>query len=592
MSPLSEVERTQAPSANAQMWPDWRSERYAVPGAKGSPIQSVFRRWDFGNASIALGSFGSSLGTPYAAAYPRPLFAAAMGKAGAWVCMGTGCVPDGALSLELRASYSFMQWLYREDLWGARTERERVWEEPLRLHWDESPWSAYERMFASFPMGASGETVHAVSQCNSWGDFKKDIFDLRATADRAVELGARLLVLDDKWETWSSSAIPDRKRFPRFDEDLEYIRRRGLQLGFWQSVGWVDDPASCGLGTSDLIVGRDGKPRRAAWDGDPRGPAHFVLDPSSERSLNWLRERTLRLMREFRPALLKLDFGYALTNPNTGVPRNPDLRGERFAFTLLKTIATAAREANPHVTLQYYGLHPLMREVTTLVALDDLGDAGDREADGHGIWSVWAALAGAAGTAIMASSGYQWEDDAEIVLDTAVIGAPGTILPRKLVDGSAVPLRWLQQRAAINRWHRRTTRWRPLWLNTSRGAEGKELRMGSLGRLETVAGEERLTALALRRVASGTMPGLDGFEWSGRWALIAQSDEDIRGRGSVACIAVDGGRLRMPRRERPVRVVAVSARGESAWRNWEWRGGVLALRAESLPEGILGFVVS
>ena len=91
----------------------------------------------------------------------------------------------------------------------------------------------------------------------------------------------------------------------------------------------------------------------------------------------------------------------------------------------MQTIVAAAREISPDVTIQYDGIHPLMRPVTDMVTLDDLGDAGGKEAAGHAKWSVWSALAGLQGMAINASSGYDWQCDAEILLDTAVIGAPG-----------------------------------------------------------------------------------------------------------------------------------------------------------------------
>ncbi len=90
--------------------------------------------------------------------------------------------------------------------------------------------------------------------------------------------------------------------------------------------------------------------------------------------------------------LLKLDFGYGLPSPNTGVPRNSALRGERFSLRLVEIIAEAARSVDKEVAIEYYSLHPLWRDVVDVVALDDLGDAGNQEAAGHKQWSIWSAL--------------------------------------------------------------------------------------------------------------------------------------------------------------------------------------------------------
>ena len=90
---LTPEQRTMVPSLEVPFWPDWEAEGFVIPGAKGGPVQSFFRRWDFGNADIALGSFGPAMGTPYAAAYPRPLYSAAMGGSHGWVAFGPGTVP-------------------------------------------------------------------------------------------------------------------------------------------------------------------------------------------------------------------------------------------------------------------------------------------------------------------------------------------------------------------------------------------------------------------------------------------------------------------------------------------------------------------
>ena len=588
---LAPEERAAAPILHASFWPNWDATCVCVPGAKGAPLQSVFRRWDLGNANLPLGSFGPSLGTPYAAAYPRPLYAAAMGNQDGWVCLGSGAIPDGALSLRIMSSSACFQLLYREDLWGAFKGKRRVWASPLRISWARDPWHAYQKMFASFETRPLARKPQLKPQWNSWGDFRKNNYDLRALADWTADVGAEIVGLDDRWESFVGSGEPDRKRFAAFDDDIAYIKAKGLSLGFWQPVGWVDDPKEAGLSDEDLLVGKDGAPRRAAWDTNPRSRSHFCLDPSSPGAVRFLRERTTRLMQKYHPALLKLDFGYGLPSPNTGAPRDPALRGERYSLRLLEIIAESARSIDPDVAIEYYSLHPLVRRIANVIALDDLGDAGTQEAAGHRQWSVWAALG--SGTSIMASSGYDWNSDADSILDSAVVGVPGAVLSRTMDDGSPVPRSFVNRRKALNRWYRRSIDWSPLWLNSSPGGYLQDPVMRCFGRLERIQGESRLTALTLREQDKHLVPrdALRGTTWQGNWALIAQDDEDIFQSRRLACIPVDGIFLELPRRSRPRRVIAVKSNSEEPWNDWKWADGKLQLSVEQADAELLGLAV-
>jgi len=589
---LSDAERHAAPILDQSFWPNWDSAGFCVPGAKGAPLQSVFRRWDLGGANLPLGSFGPALGTPYAAAYPRPLFAAALGNQDGWVCLGSGSVPDGALSLTVESSSACLQVLYREDLWGAPKPKRRVWEAPLRLAWARDPWRAYHNLFSSFDTRRVARSAPLKPQWNSWGDFKKGIYDLRALADWTHTMGAEILGLDDRWESFVGSGKPDRKRFPQFDEDIGYVKAKGLNLGFWQPAGWLDHPERVGLSTKDLVVGMDGQPRRVAWDTNPRSRSHYCLDPSSPSAVEFLRRRTISLMKKYRPVLLKLDFGYGLPSPNAGVPRDPSLRGERYSLCLLEIIAGAARSINRDVAIEYYSLHPAVRSIADVVALDDLGDAGNEEALGHRQWSIWSGL-GASKSNIMASSGYDWNADAEVVLDSAVIGIPGALLSRTMDDGSPVPAIFLNRRMALNRWYRRTTGWSPLWLNSSPGGYMQDPLMRCFGRIENIDGENRLTALVLREKEKHLLPkdALRGMAWQGCWAVIAQDDRDIFQSRRLACLPIDGTALQIPRTTRPDHVVAVSRSTETAWSDWTWAEGKLNLLAHNRSGELLGFQI-
>lgn len=595
-APLTPDQSDIVPTLDVPFWPNWTSDGFCIPSAKGAPIQSFFRCWDFGHATLPLGSFGPQMGTPYAAAFPRPLYAMAMGSDAGWVIAGPGEVPDAAMSLQIKSSSAALEFLYREDLWGAGPST-REWKSPLRLCWAKDAWAAYERLFETFDIPASDGKRHSRSSINSWGSFKIGDFDIRRLADRTVDLGAQMLVIDDLWETFNGSGEPDLGRFPRFDDDLEYVRSKGLAIGVWQSIGWIDDPASVGLTNDDLLCGADGRPRRANWAMNPHGPPsrfHYCLDVSSPRTRSFIRERVGRVMRRFSPVLLKLDFGYGLPGPDVAVAKDIRLRGERMSYELMRLTVEAAREIDPNVTIQYYGIHPLMRPLTDVIALDDLGDAGAYEAAGHGQWSVWSALVGASGMAIMASSGYDWAVDEEILLDSAVIGAPGCVLPIDgVAKGEMTPSR-LCHRRAVARWFRRSSRWKPLWLDTERGRSTTEPLTKCWGRIENFDGVDCLTSLVLRMtdLRQTPPPAIPVRNWSGRWAIIAQDDRSIESSRAVVCIPMDSGDLTLHMQHSPTRVLAITGSGERVAQEVTVKGSVVRIAVDPNTTGeVLGYVI-
>lgn len=597
-NPLTELQRCSVPSLERAFWPDWRADGFAVPSAKTSPMQSFFRRWDFGHANIPLGSFGPAMGVPYAAAFPRPVFAAAMGSDDGCICLGAGSIPDAALTLQIRSSSGALEWLFREDLWGTPAGTRRTWDNPLWLSWATTAWDAYLRYFRAFERRAKGGAKHQLSFMGTWGDFRARNFDLRSTIDRTVdEMGGEVLCIDDPWESFMGSGEVHRERLPRLDEEIDYARRRGLRIGIWQSAGWIADYKKAGLTPDDLLLRPDGLPTRANWAMDPHvvNALWFCLDPSSARARAYLHDRTVRLMRRHAPDLLKLDFSYGMPGPDVCSPRDPALRGERLAYSLLNTIAAAAREVNPSVTIMGYSIHPLWQPVADVVSLDDLGDAGRDEAGGHGHWSVWAALVADRGAALMASSGYDWDADAAVLLNTIVLGAPGANLPRERPDGKPVSPANRARRLGVARWYRRETRWQPLWLDSSKGGFREEPQVRSWGRLEPHPDGPRLTAVALREPSeqARSAPELKGLDWTGYWGLIAQDDRDIFETATMAAICFVSGQLDLPRRSRPRGVWLVTPRGETPWRHWSWQSGWLRIDGTPLDkeEPVLGFLV-
>lgn len=586
---LKTAEKNRATSLEQPFWPDWEAAGVCIPSAKGNPIQSFFRMWDFGHATLPLGSFGPSLGTPYAAAYPRPIYSCAMGNDPGWLVLGAGSIPDAAMVFRIQSSNGSLQYLYREDLWNKPAGLQRVWNEPLRIAWAATAYDAYEAYFNSFGPFTPVSDKHQLNVWNTWGDFKNRDFNLKAITDKALDFKADILAIDDSWESSQGSGLWYEQRFPNYREDLDYIRSKGLKTGYWQNVVWIDKPEQFGLTADDLLCGADGQPVKTSWNMNPHGSGNYCLDPSSARAVAFIRSRTQKIVSELKPDLLKLDFGYGVPSPNVATARNPAFRGEKLAHTLIKLISDAAREINPNITVQYYSIHPLFRDVQNLLALDDLGDAGGREAEGHGQWSIWSSLAGRQGMAIMASSGYDWNADDEVLLNTAIIGAQSAVLPRKLEDGSPVPARKISRRVALALWHRRSVGWTPLWLNSQKGNFVQEPKTNCWGRLEN----NKLTALALRESPVPFDRSLiKNIRFQGRWAIISQDDQSIFDAKKVALIPVDGGFVEIPFDKAPSKVVAVFNKAEKPFKTWEWKTGKLKINAQSLRNNPLlnGFV--
>ncbi len=594
---LTPDERAAVPTLERPFWPDWRSEGFCVASANTNPVQSFFRSWDFGHADIALGSFGPAMGTPYSAAYPRPTYAACAGGRHGWICFGAGDIPDAALTFQVRARSGALEWRYREDLWPSPGTPTRVWKNPLWLSFATSAWEAYRDYFRLFPASSPRAASHQKSFWGTWGDFRRNEFELRTAVDRACDsMEADLICIDDPWEATKGSCRPHPQRLPTFAADIAYAHERALGVGIWMPTIWLEDPAAEGLTNDDLLLNRDGIPVRSNWAVDPRETSQrfYCVDPSSPNSRRFLRERTQRVVRDYRPTLLKIDFGYGVPGPDACTPRDPAFRGERLAWSCAKLIADAAHELDLSITVLGYSIHPLWTAAQNQISLDDLGDAGEHEAAGHGQWSIWAALAADRGTALMGSSGYLWSADSDLLQNSAILGAPGANLPRILTDGSPLPAIPLARRRALFRWHRRTTGWQPLWLDSNPGDLQSEPTPRNWGRLEMFDTGLRLTALALRDPSPDVLasPALRGLQWTGRWILISQDDASIFDSRELAVIPLTPGALQLPRSAATLEVRAVFADQDEPAR-CEYRDGVLHLShlREAAERPLLGFLV-
>lgn len=568
---IIEEQRRIIPIPHQKFWPDWRADEFCVPCTGSSPTNSFWRNWDKGNAVIPLGSYGPAMGTPYCAAFPRPLYACAMGGKNGWIAVGPGEIPDGALTLRINCASSYLEYLYREDIWGAPDGYNRFWKEPLRMSWGDSAYDAYDALFKSLTVTQPKDHVHVRSFAGTWGAFGKGDFDLRGQADRyAGKQPADVMLIDDYWETFLGSGMANHDLFPDFEKDLEYIREKGMEIGLWQSIGWISSPEAVGLSDEDLLCGADGRPRLSQWLMDPfisKKRLCYCLDPSSPKTQSFLEERTKRLVSLYKPVLLKLDFGYGLPGPDVSAPRDPEFRGEKLCRQLLNIITKAAKAVKPDITIIYYGISPLLHDTFDLLSLDDMGDCGsspEYEISGHSQRCMWAALTSSQGIPANTSSGYFWKTLDEILLDTAVTGVNGSVLAYRDERANIMSPSQICRWRAIQKWHRRTTLWNPLWLDVNMGGHGSEPSISSWGRKEREDGIYKIFSLSLRGKPESicSFSELEGIEFTGKWAVISQDDKDIYSSHMLAIIPFSTGNIKIARKFTSVQQLRLDGTGE------------------------------
>ena len=559
---------------------DWESSGYCIPGAKEGTVQSYFRNWDFGLTNIPLGSYGTSMGSPYGAAFPRPILTIAMGNDEGWMVFGAGSIPDAPMTLKIRSSSGCLNFLYREDLWGAGT-KERQWNNPLNITFGKSAYQALRQYFKFYPEKKESASIHPKAIWNTWGNWRNKEYPIRAISDFAKQIGAEIFVIDDPWEASQGIGKPNTTLFPNIHSDLEYVHKNNMTLGIWETIGWVSDTIESGLSKSDLICDKDGNPCIGSWTFSPFSPGYFCIDISTQRSRDFLRERTINTMKTMKPKLIKLDFGYGIPNPNMGVPRNPELRGEKYPFELMKLIVDAAKSIDPDVTILYYGINPLFLPLFDMISLDDQGDLWYSIKEGHAQWSIWASLLCNKQIAISGSSSYNWNADDEVILNTFILGSPGTVLATHLDDGSEVPERYLNRRYAVNKWYRKSIKWEPLWLDSQTGNMQSPPKLNCWGRLEAFDGKEVLTALILRENPKPNQYDvLKPFEWEGRWAIISQDNKEITQSSEIVLVPFDKGFITITLPSQPKKIIRISINQESRIDNWLWKEGRLTINID------------
>jgi len=586
--------------SDVRSWPFWRAHEYCVPCAGSSPTYSFWRFWDMGSATLPLGSFGPAMGSPYAAAFPRPLYAFAMGNtANGWIAAGCGEIPDAAMSLKIKAGVGSIEYLCRDDLWGAADLRERHWNSPFTIGVGANAYKAYSALFANLSVPPAEKAAHLRSFYCTWGQFVKGEFDLRRAADYASEqMKSDVLLIDATWESSSGSGQPNEELFPNFANDILYAKKKGMKIGLWLPLSWIRHPENYGLDEGDLLCGSDGKPRLSGWIQNPHSPPstlHYCLDPASERAREFLKKRSHEVVSKYGADLLKLDFGYGLPDPNVSSSRDPSMRGERLAYTLLKIIGDAAREVNPAISIMYYGINPLLSDAYDIISIDDMGDCGDSPAYeklGHTQRSLWASLASAQGTAVNTSSGYYWDSFNDILLDTFVIGTQGTVLPQTDSLGKSITPEISARWAAAQRWCRRSTsRWSPLFLDCDMGGDGSEPSMRSWARIEE---DDKICSAALRNetAAAASSDSLSGISFTGKWAIVSLDERDIHTCKKLAVIPFSSGAIQLDGNYKSTQIVPAGSDGAPSGCEATSHGGKLTLTANgSGLAQALGFIL-
>jgi len=569
--------------------PDWSASGFCVPGAKEGTVQSYFRFWDFGHSTIALGSFGPSLGAPYGAAFPRPTLFFAMGGQEGWVNFGVGELPDAALTLKLQSSLGAIRYSYREDLWGASEEKQRLWKNPLKITFGKSSYDAFKKYYSSFNIKKTSiATKHQKATWNTWGNWKERKYAIKPMVDFAKKLKVETFVLDDPWQKTKGSIEHNDRIFPDLDNDIKYIKDNGMDCGFWETLGWVGDPASCGLTNDDLILDKNGVPCKASWNYNPLSGGNFFVDLSSERSREYIKKRTFTEMKRFMPKVIKLDYGYGIPGPQMGVPRDPALRGERHSFEFIKLVSETAKSVDPDVTILYYGINPIFSEHVDIISLDDQGDMWYAIKEGHDQWSIWASLLSNSNIAITGSSSYDWDTDDEVILNTFILGSSNAVLGTVMPDGSPVPEKYLNRRLAVNSWFRRTILWEPVWLNSHTGDMLKPPILKCWGRMEV----GNLTALVLRGKKEQGFDILDNYEWTGRWAIISQDDKSISESSHIAIVPFDEGSISIKMKSKPKTITSVGINSQQEKKGWTWNNGELKIHiSENELNTTAGFLI-
>ena len=347
-------------------------------------------------------------------------------------------------------------------------------------------------------------------------------------------------MIDDKWEGTYGSLVHDNERFPHFAELLDEIRSDGHEIGIWTAFPRCEDYASLGLTADAVLRNPDGSPyvyrqRKRSW---------YIFDPTNAGAAAYLADRARHLVETYRPALVKIDFGYEIPPPDVAAPHDMAWAGERLFVRFLEIVVGAMKATDPRVAVLYYCLTPLFSQYMDLSGTDDLWlsrgayDAGFAR---RALLSTWC---GAFGVVPYASSGYDWRSIREIWLDTAIIGTVGVIAPLAGdVNGETIT----PALAAIYNGVARVTRSNPLYgvqfFDADLAGPDSGPRARSWARIEDGA----TVVLALRPGADGVARASGVAETDCSVVVASLTSEDVRFSPTIGIVPFDRGRVAVQR---------------------------------------------
>jgi hypothetical protein len=421
-----------------------------IPGGRQQPEQAIFPTAAIDDQRYSVGYFGLGTESDHQQwALPHYLVAcyaadAAHQPASAAACIGLGALPDGHALVRIDRGRFCYEVDIRADLWGHRRgPAEQRFEWPVVFgfgdDWYQAGLAHFDALYAeglARPKPVADVPASAfLPQYDTWGDqgsrraflerFSEE--HLRAIRDDVTAAGLhhRLFVIDDKWESAYGSLEHDTVRFPRFPELLDEIRAEGAGIGIWTAFPRCEDFRALGLTEHAVLRTPSGEPyvdrqRKRQW---------YIFDPTHPPAAALLAERARHLVRAYRPAMVKIDFGYEIPLPSDAAPHDPSRQGERLLLRFLEIIAGAIKAEDPSVAILYYSLTPLLAPYIDQCGSDDMWmsrGAYDACFAKRALLMSWC---GAMGVVPYGSSGYDWRSIDEIWLDTAVIGTPGVIAP-------------------------------------------------------------------------------------------------------------------------------------------------------------------
>lgn len=568
--------------------PAARAPYVVIPGGRQDPEQAIFATADLDGVRFSIGAFGMGTGTYHQQwALPHYLVACFSGGATGAACAGLGRAPDGNVMSTVDCGAFSYEINVRGDLWGHRTGPGIMrFDDPIVVAVANGWYEAGLAYFAALdaegyapqretPLPASA----SCAQYDTWGDQGArrcflERFDERHLREIYADfvasgLAARLFVIDDKWEGVYGSLAHDERRFPRFRELLDEIRGGGHEVGLWTAFPRCEDYRGLGLDERSVLVTPGGEPyvvreRKREW---------CVFDPTDERAAAYLRERARYLVETYRPALVKIDFGYEIPTPDVAGPHDSSLGGERLFERFLEVICGEIRRADPRVAILYYCLTPLFRRYIDQCGMDDLWMSRGAYDDGHARRALLSSWCGAFGVVPYGSSGYDWRSAEEIWLDSALIGAPGLIAP---LAGDEYGERLTPALAAryngVARIARRGQPYRAVFSDA-------ELRDPADGpRARTWAREEdgAITVVALRPDASGIARASDVATATCRAAIASLGDADVRSADRIAIVPFGEGIVTLTRGDARVPRATAHLFG----------GATVAVPVRSIPERI------